>query len=177
VRLIISDTGPINYLVLIGHIDILPAFSQKIIMPLTVQEELGHLRTPLPVRKWIAHPPTWLEVREPPAHSFDDASLAGLGEGERDASKLAAALDAKTLLLMDDRTGVRAARRKGLAVTGTIGILEEAALEGLLNLADAFARLQRTTFRFPEDLAKQLLDKQEDKTQSMKLSPAQQKDL
>lgn len=159
-RLIISDTGPINYLVLIGHIDILPLLSQKVIMPSAVHKELSRPKAPASVREWIAKPPAWLDIREAPPHFFDDTLLANLDEGERAAIALAAALDDKTLLLMDERRGVRAARRKGLAVTGTIGILEEAAREGVLDLEDAFARLRRTTFHFPESLAQRLLDKQ-----------------
>jgi len=33
VRLVIADTGPINYLLLIGHIDILPALFEKVTLP------------------------------------------------------------------------------------------------------------------------------------------------
>jgi hypothetical protein len=33
VQLVIADTGPINYLVLIGHIGILPALFRKVILP------------------------------------------------------------------------------------------------------------------------------------------------
>ncbi len=58
---------------------------------------------------------------------------------------------------MDDREGVKAALRKGLDTTGTIGILNLAGKRGLLDLADAFARLRRTSFRYPEDLLQKLL--------------------
>jgi predicted nucleic acid-binding protein len=121
VRLVISDTGPINYLVLIGHIDILPVLFEKVIMPVAVLDELTDQDAPPSVQAWIASPPVWIEVEENPASS-DDALLAQLDDGERAAITLAAALHAE-LLLMDDREGVIAARRRGLAVTGTIGIL------------------------------------------------------
>jgi predicted nucleic acid-binding protein len=39
-QLIIADTGPINYLILIGHIDVLAALFQKVILPSTVRVEL-----------------------------------------------------------------------------------------------------------------------------------------
>jgi len=29
VQLVIADTGPVNYLILIGHIDVLPALFEK----------------------------------------------------------------------------------------------------------------------------------------------------
>jgi hypothetical protein len=31
-QLVVADTGPINYLILIGHIDILPAMFPKVIL-------------------------------------------------------------------------------------------------------------------------------------------------
>jgi predicted nucleic acid-binding protein len=40
VQLVIADTGPVNYLLLIGHIDILPALFQRIVIPAAVRDEL-----------------------------------------------------------------------------------------------------------------------------------------
>ena len=37
-QLVIADTGPINYLILIGHIDILPTLFQKVILPAVVRD-------------------------------------------------------------------------------------------------------------------------------------------
>ena len=39
-RLIIAHTGPINYLVLIGNIDLLPVLFERVILPSAVQAEL-----------------------------------------------------------------------------------------------------------------------------------------
>ena len=39
-RLIIADTGPINYLVLIGSIDLLPILFENVILPSAVRAEL-----------------------------------------------------------------------------------------------------------------------------------------
>jgi hypothetical protein len=44
-------------------------------------------------------------------------------------------------MLMDDRAGVAVALRQGLAVTGTLGLLDLAARRRLIDLADAFTRL------------------------------------
>jgi predicted nucleic acid-binding protein len=41
VRAVISDTGPIHYLILIGHSDILADLFEKVIIPSMVFEELG----------------------------------------------------------------------------------------------------------------------------------------
>jgi predicted nucleic acid-binding protein len=159
VQLVIADTGPINYLVLIECIDLLPALFQKVILPSAVQRELDDLDTPPSVRHWIANPPAWLEVSETPGHYPDDESLEGLDEGEQAAISLATALHAD-LLLMDDREGVMVARTKGLTVTGTLGILSLAARRGLVDLADSFARLKRTNFRYRQEVMDALLDQQ-----------------
>ena len=78
--IVIADTGPINYLVLIGHVDVLPVLFEQIIMPLAVRDELSAPAAPLTVRNWIAIPPAWLELRA--ANQQNDASLADLGAGE-----------------------------------------------------------------------------------------------
>ena len=151
--IVISDTGPINYLILIGHIDILPALFEKVILPSVVREELT--AAPALVRTWIASPPPWVEVRT--VTDFrPDTSLRNLDAGEENAIALALELHAD-LILMDDREGVAAARSRGLTATGTLGILGLAAQQGLLNLADAFNRIKRTNFRYRQDIMDALL--------------------
>ncbi len=159
-RLVIADTGPINYLVLIGCIDLLPALFQKVILPSAVQRELADQETPASVRDWIAGRPAWVEVRETAGRRLDDDFLEGLDEGEQAAIALAIALNAD-LVLMDDREGVTVARSKGLAVTGTLGVLSLAARRGLVDLADSFARLKRTNFRYRQEIMDALLEQNE----------------
>ena len=157
-RLIIADTGPINYLVLIGNIDLLPVLFEKVILPSAVEAELSDPDAPPSVRNWIADPPAWLDVYETPSRQFDQASVEGLDEGETAAIALAISLDAY-LLLMDERKGVIVARGKGLRVTGTLGVLDLAAERGLIDFAQAVNRLRRTTFRIPEALLDSLMKK------------------
>ena len=161
-RLVIADTGPINYLILIGHIELLPVLFEKVIKPTAVQSELASHKAPEAVRNWMATPPPWLEVRDSVVSQLDDASLKGIDAGERAAIQLAISLHAD-LLLMDDRKGVKTARSKGFRVTGTLGILELAAQAGLLDVAQAVERLRRTTFRSPEGLLDALLEKHKER--------------
>jgi predicted nucleic acid-binding protein len=149
VRLVIADTSPINYLLLIGHIDVLPALFGSVILPATVWDELKHPKAPAVVRSWVASPPPWVDLRS--SGNFRDASLEALDAGERAAIALAIELHAD-LLVMDDEEGVSVARGKGLAVTGTLGVLSRAAERRLLSLADAFDRLKQTNFRFRQDI-------------------------
>jgi predicted nucleic acid-binding protein len=99
VRLVIADTGPINYLILIGHIEILPRIFERVIVPGVVLAELSHEFAPESVQRWVAAAPDWLEVDESPAV----APSAGIHKGEAAAIALASRLHAD-LLLMDDRT-------------------------------------------------------------------------
>jgi len=158
VRLVIADTGPINYLILIGNIDLLPALFEIVILPPAVAAELADPDAPPSARNWIADSPRWVEVQEAPGRHFGQASVDGLDEGETAAITLAIWLDAD-LLLMDDRGGVTVARGKGLHVTGTLGVLDFAAQRGLVNFAQAIKRLRRTNFRISEDILDSLIKK------------------
>jgi predicted nucleic acid-binding protein len=58
---------------------------------------------------------------------------------------------------MDDRVGVTVARQQGLAITGTLGVLDLAARHGLVDLAAAFERLKATSFYYRQGLLDALL--------------------
>jgi len=154
-RLVISDTSPLRYLVLIDHADVLPAIYTEVLIPEAVADELRQPATPQPVRRWIAHAPAWLQV-VPFRASSVSVPPAGLDRGEQDAILLALHLKAD-LVLMDDREGVEEARRLGLAVTGTLGVLDRAAERGLIHLPSAIARLRHTNFRIDPALLDRLL--------------------
>jgi predicted nucleic acid-binding protein len=156
--LVIADTGPINYLVLIGCIDLLPTLFEKVLLPEPVRTELCAPNAPSLVRNWINNLPAWLEVRATAAEPDADPALRSIHEGERAAISLATIVKAD-LLLMDDRKGVIAARGKGLRVTGTLGILDLAARNGLTDLPQAIMRLRKTNFRAPETLLDTLIRK------------------
>lgn len=151
---VVADTGPLRYLVLIGHVEVLPLLFGTVSIPATVADELRHPNTPDAVRAWMAGSPPWLATHPDP---IEPATGSGqLDPGERAAIALAHAL-AAGLLLMDDRAGVRAARAQGLRVIGTLGLLADAAREGLLHLDAAFAALQGTNFYAPQALFEALL--------------------
>lgn len=61
--------------------------------------------------------------------------LRNLGEGE--ASCLAAAYQRKGIVVTDDRTARNFCKEKGVPITGTIGILKAACLEGVLEAVQA----------------------------------------
>ena len=45
-RLVVADTGPLNYLLLIEAIDILPKLFETILVPAAVHDELAHADAP-----------------------------------------------------------------------------------------------------------------------------------
>jgi predicted nucleic acid-binding protein len=83
---------------------------------------------------------------------------ARLGLGEREAIALACELKA-TQLLVDDRAARRIAVQRGLAITGTVGILEQAAERGLLSLPTALQTILRTNFRIDADVIRKALER------------------
>jgi predicted nucleic acid-binding protein len=156
VRLVIADTGPVNYLILIGHIDLLPRMFERVVLPSAVQAELSNSLAPPAVQRWMADFPAWLEIAETPAAAVS----TGIHKGEAAAIALAAAMHAD-LLLIDDRRGARVAKQQGLRVTGTLGLLDLAAERGLVDFAGAIRALENTSFRRPEALLQALLNKHE----------------
>lgn len=152
--LVIADTSPLHYLVLIEHPAILPTLFERILMPLAVAEELQRPRTPVPVRAWMASPPAWLELRSPNQPLLTTALR--LGAGEREVLSLAQELQADVVLL-DDLEAREEAGRLGLAVMGTLRVLELAAERGLLDLPTAIAQLAATSFHLPSQLVQEML--------------------
>jgi predicted nucleic acid-binding protein len=55
--IVIAETGPLNYLISIGHIDVLPKLYATVLIPFAVREELRDAGAPDLVREWIASPP------------------------------------------------------------------------------------------------------------------------
>ena len=155
--IVVADTGPINYLVLIGHIDVLPTLFGKVFLPPAVRDELTDPNAPQEVQDWLASLPAWVEVRTPTP--TNDAALEALDQGESAAIALAIQLHAD-LLLMDDRRGVMAARTMGLRAAGTLAVLGLAGRQSLLDLRGALNRLRRTTFRYRQEIMDQFLAEQ-----------------
>ncbi len=151
--IIVSDTTPLNYLILIGQVHVLHELYGSVLIPQSVFDEMQRAETPAEVRVWIAARPEWLEVR--PAQATDPSLK--LGAGEREAIALALELHADALLL-DDRKARQEAQKRGLTVTGTLAVLAAAARRDLVDLPTAITRLQQTTFRAPLALIQSLLD-------------------
>jgi len=151
---VVADTTPLNYLILIEQIELLPELYERVVIPHAVLVELHHAGTPSPVRAWASNLPSWCEVREPT--STPDAILNLLDAGERDAIQLALDMGFNTLL-MDEMKGRREAQRRSLKVVGTLAILEEGAQSGWIDFRTCLNRLEGAGFRLSGHLRTQFL--------------------
>ena len=136
---VVSDTGPVNYLIQIGHIDLLQRLFRLVWVPQTVMTELTDRGAPEQVRNWMAYLPAWFAVVESASAS---RRVAG-GAGERAAITLA--WERKLPLLCDDEAARRSARREGIAVSGTLGVLQQAHAQRMIEIASAMEFLFNST--------------------------------
>jgi predicted nucleic acid-binding protein len=148
--IVVADTTPFNYLILIGQIQVLQQLFTRVFIPEAVIAELRHLSASTPVRDWADAVPEWVQIRRP---SRFDSALEHLGAGERETITLAEETGAE-LTLIDERAGRREAVRRGLSVAGTLAVLDAAARRRLLNFDFAIARLRETNFRLSPMLLK-----------------------
>ncbi|HKY19705.1 MAG TPA: hypothetical protein VJM31_00680 [Vicinamibacterales bacterium] len=160
---VVSDTSPLNYLILIDLSHLLPTLFDQILIPDAVRHELLSAAAPPAVRTWMAAAPPWLAVRLISSVSIP-ADLRSLHRGEREALLLAESSDAR-LILLDERQARRVAHQRGLAVSGTLRILDRLAEQRLIDLPDALDRLSQTTFRASPRLLHQIRQRDTDRRQ------------
>jgi predicted nucleic acid-binding protein len=146
--IVVSDTTPIHYLVLIERETILPSLFDSVIIPDAVRLEMLHPNAPDKVREWVYDIPSWIQFSSPT--DVASAMIRGLGQGETAAIALAIEKRADAVL-MDDKKAVREARKNNLTVLTTFALLEIAAIKGLLDLEQTLDELSKTTFRMPPD--------------------------
>ncbi len=153
--IVVADTSPINYLVLLGHVKILPQMYGDVLIPQTVLEELQDSDAPAMVRAWLLEKPAWLQIRDVALQSH--LSLDRLDRGEQEAILLAQSVKADRLII-DDLDGRREAARRKLPVIGTLGVLAKAARRDLLSLSEALNALQATNFHAAPELIRALME-------------------
>lgn len=151
--IVVADSGPIHYLVLIGDINVLEPLFQRVLIPEAVRTELIQSRTPPSVRDWIANPPAWAEIRS--VRRPLEQTLARLGPGEYEAILLAQQ-NHVDYLLIDDARGRSVAKSRHIPTIGTIGILRDAAAVDLVNFRASFDRLMATNFRISSSFREQV---------------------
>jgi predicted nucleic acid-binding protein len=155
--IVVADSSPVNYLVLVGQIAILPDLFGQVVVPRAVSSELRSQKAPEEVRRWMMSPPRWLRVETVDADNLARIAEPHLHLGEREAIALAQILKADYLII-DERAGRRAAKDRHLSVVGTIGVLEKADSEGLVSdFPGVIVRLRSTSFYLSPHLEDALL--------------------
>lgn len=127
---VVVNTTPLIALALIGKLDLLQQLYGQVVMPSAVQAEV------------FAGGPRGIgsaEMREAPwlhAVSLQDPRradlLVDLDRGEAEVIALAQELNAD-LVILDERLARRHAKRAGLTLTGTLGVLLKAKQVGLVD--------------------------------------------
>jgi len=161
VSVVVSDTSPLHYLILCGAETALPRLFSQVVIPPTVFRELQQPNTPAPVREWANSLPNWASMQTPKAINL----VLDVDAGELEAICLAQEIKAAAVL-MDDRAGRSAAISCGLAVIGTIGLLEQAAARGFLDLPQAMERLRQTNARLDLELIHAALERDKARKQA-----------
>lgn len=152
--IVVADTTPLNYLVLIDEAELLPALFTRVLLPNAALRELQDTETPLKVRQWLLQSHSWLEVRAVPA--ITNPQLLPLDPGESEALQLALDLGITTVLV-DEADARRVAKNLHLQVRGTLGILERGAKSGRTDFREALRKLERTNFRLSNALREEFL--------------------
>jgi predicted nucleic acid-binding protein len=151
--IVVADTSPLNYLVIIGYDHLLPKLFGAILVPPAVFEELNHPDAPERVRRWIDALPEWVHIQ---AAIGIVLPIENLGKGETEGIALAVELRAD-LILIDDSDARQEAAKRNLTVTGTLGVLRLAALQRIVDLPEAIAKLRSSNFFVSPRLVDDLL--------------------
>jgi predicted nucleic acid-binding protein len=139
-KAIISDTSCLILLDKIGELEILNKLFGSIITTTVVASEFGQ---PLP---------SWIEIRQPSDNNYQSIIEVSVDKGEASAIALAIELD-DCLLIIDDLKGRKFANEIGLTIIGTIGVIVDAKLAGIIpSIKPILTKIKSTNFRITEQL-------------------------
>ena len=155
---VVADSGPVIVLAAIGHFDLLRDLYGAVLVPAQVHEEVvvGGKGRPGSDELGSAD---WVSVE---SVDGSDPMFGGLrvtlDEGEAAALVLAVRLKAD-LVLIDELRGRQTARKMGLAVKGTLGVLITAKRAGLISaVAPLLDELVDHGFWVSEELHERVLE-------------------
>lgn len=139
-KAIISDTSCLILLDKIGELIILNKLFGTIITTSEVAEEFGQ---PLP---------SWIAIKQPADKKYQSIIEASVDKGEASAIALAVELD-DCLLIIDDLKGRKFANQIGLTIIGTIGVIVDAKLAGVVpSVKPILKKIRSTNFRITDRL-------------------------
>ncbi len=155
-KVVVSNSSPLIHLSQIGHLNLLREFFGEILIPYAVYREVVVEGQGRPGSREVGEA-SWIRVVEIRDKHLKRALQFMLDGGEAEAIVLALEVNAD-LVLLDDREARLQAKRLGLRVTGTLGILLRAKKLGLIeNLRKELDKLKETGFRISESLEEEIL--------------------
>lgn len=160
--IVVSDTTPITSLMKAGQLELLHKFFGVVYIPGAVYRELTDNETFSEEARMVQECDFLYVQKVNNGRSVTILqSFTGLDAGESEAIILADEMNSD-VLLMDEHKGRQVAKKLGITITGTIGILSQAFDEGMLTREDVercIARLQESGIRISEKLYQRLIKK------------------
>jgi len=152
----VVNTSPLIFLAELGYLDLLNRDADAVCIPRAVLDEVRVKpdRAAQAVDQAIQ---SWLSVREIGNREAVEILQADLDLGEAEVIVLAREIGADRVV-MDDLDARRMARRLGLELVGTIGLLLSARLQGeISSMRSEIERLEALGFRVAPDLVEAVL--------------------
>jgi len=146
-KTIISDTSCLILLSNINELELLNNLYGTIITTNEVAAEYG-----LPL-------PQWFFIIDPKDKKYQSLLEASIDKGEASAIALAAEME-DCLLIIDDLKGRKVAEQIGLKIIGTIGVIVDAKLAGIIpSVKPILAKIKQTNFRITDKLERLIIEK------------------
>lgn len=143
-RIVIADSSCFILLFKIGGLNLLKELFDEIITTKEVQKECGDII------------PEWVITKSSEDKYRQKLLEVNLGSGESSAIALAIEIP-ESLLVLDDYKARQIAKRIGLRITGTLGIIIHAKAEGHIDsVSSLIEKIQQTNFRLSEDLIRMI---------------------
>ena len=157
--IVVSDTTPIISLMKAGQLELLRKLFGVVYIPAAVYRELTKNEAFSEEARMVKECEfLYVEKVENGKSVAILRNFTGLDAGESEAIILADERQSD-VLLMDEHKGRQVARKMGITITGTIGILTQAFNEGMLNrdaVEECIERLKESGLRISEKLYQRL---------------------
>ena len=156
-KIVVSDSSPLIHLSQIGRLNLLKDLFRELLIPPALYHEVVIEGRGRPGSEEVREA-SWIRVVKIRNIHLKKLLQFLLDEGESEVIVLALEVNAG-LVLLDDREARLQAKRLGLRVTGTLGVLLRAKKLGLIkSLREELDKLKETGFRISKSLEEEMLN-------------------